>query len=360
MESRTISKGILRALAFLAILYGISLFLLKVKTLLIYLLISSIITLISKPIVHFLNKKVKFPKTLSVILTLSIYTGIAIAFISLFTPLISKQSENLSLLNSEGFKTKISYFLQEADKYLLSKNINILNQLKEIDFMPAFKNIPNIVNTVLSSLGSLGIALFSILFISFFLMSDDVILKRGFFVFISKKNVYKMARSLEKLKDLLSRYFIGLTIQIGVLFIIYSITLSIFHIENAIVIAVLCASLNLIPYIGPLIGGILMMILVATNNLDLNFQAEIIPVTGYVMIGYIFAQLIDNFLSQPLIFSKSVKSHPLEIFLIILIFGNLFGIIGMVISVPAYTVIKVIVQEFYSQNKIVQYLNKHH
>ena len=359
MESKTISKGILRALATLVIIVAIGWFFLKIQTLVIYLIVSAIITLISKPLIVFLNKKLRFPNTLAAICVLAIYSGIAIAFTSLFAPLISKQSENISLLNSAGFKSKITHVVQEIDNYLLSKNINVLNQIKEIDFMPAFKNIPEIINGVLGSLGSLGIALFSIVFISFFFMVDTTIIKKSLFVFVSKKNVYKAARSLETIKELLSRYFIGLSIQISVLFIIYSIVLSIFSIDNAIVIAVLCALLNLIPYIGPLIGGFLMLILVATNNLDLDFQSEILPTTSYVMTGYFIAQMIDNFISQPLIFSKSVKSHPLEIFLIILIFGNLFGIIGMVVSVPAYTAIKVIVQEFYSKNKIVQYLNKH-
>ena len=106
--------------------------------------------------------------------------------------------------------------------------------------------------------------------------------------------------------------------------------LLIFGIENAIVIAFLCALLNLIPYVGPLIGGLLMLVLTMTENIQLDFQSQILPTTLYVMIGYVIAQLVDNFFSQPFIFSKSVKSHPLEIFLVILISGILFGVLGMV------------------------------
>jgi predicted PurR-regulated permease PerM len=74
--------------------------------------------------------------------------------------------------------------------------------------------------------------------------------------------------------------------------------------------------------------------------------------------GYVIAQLIDNFFSQPYIFSKSVKSHPLEIFLIIIIGGLLFGITGMILAVPSYTVLKVILKEFLSENRIVRSLTK--
>ena len=76
------------------------------------------------------------------------------------------------------------------------------------------------------------------------------------------------------------------------------------------------------------------------------------------MIGFIIAQLVDNFFSQPFIFSKSVKSHPLEIFLIIIIFGLLFGITGLIIAIPLYTAIKVIAKEFWSEYRIVKRLTK--
>lgn len=101
-----------------------------------------------------------------------------------------------------------------------------------------------------------------------------------------------------------------------------------------------------------------MLVLTMTENIGLNFQTEIVPTTLYVMTGYIIAQLIDNFLSQPIIFSKSVKSHPLEIFLVIIIGGILFGVMGMVVAVPTYTAIKVILKEFLSDNKVVRSLTK--
>ena len=101
-----------------------------------------------------------------------------------------------------------------------------------------------------------------------------------------------------------------------------------------------------------------MILLTMTSSLEYDFQTHILPVTTYVLFGYIVAQLIDNFFSQPIIFSKSVKSHPLEIFLIIVIGGLLFGITGMIFAVPSYTVIKVVLKEFLSENPIVKSLTK--
>jgi predicted PurR-regulated permease PerM len=101
-----------------------------------------------------------------------------------------------------------------------------------------------------------------------------------------------------------------------------------------------------------------MLTLTMTSNLEYDFQTVILPTTIWVFIGYVVAQMIDNFFSQPIIFSKSVKSHPLEIFLIIIIGGLLFGIAGMIIAVPTYTALKVIFKEYYSDNQIIKQLTK--
>jgi predicted PurR-regulated permease PerM len=103
---------------------------------------------------------------------------------------------------------------------------------------------------------------------------------------------------------------------------------------------------------------VLAALLTMLNNLGNDFQTEILPVTIYVLIGFWIVQLIDNNVSQPVIFSKSVSSHPLEIFLVILIAGFLSGILGMIIAVPLYTILKVIGKEFFPENKVIQLLTK--
>jgi predicted PurR-regulated permease PerM len=183
-------------------------------------------------------------------------------------------------------------------------------------------------------------------------------MEKSIYVLVNDNSESKLRNSLKTIQNLLSRYFIGLVFQITIIFIIYTMVLVIFGIENAIVIAFLCALLNLIPYVGPIIGGILMLFLSMSSNLGEDFQTVILPTTIYVMIGYIIAQLIDNFLSQPLIFSNSVKSHPLEIFLVIMIAGILFGVTGMIVAIPTYTAIKVILKAFLADNKIVKSLTK--
>jgi predicted PurR-regulated permease PerM len=147
-------------------------------------------------------------------------------------------------------------------------------------------------------------------------------------------------------------------LQLAIVFILYLIVLSIFGISNAFIIAFLCAVLNIIPYIGPLIASLIAAVLTMISHLGNDFQTDTLPTTIYILIGFWIVQLIDNNLSQPIIFSKSVSSHPLEIFLVILIAGFLSGILGMVIAVPLYTILKVIGKEFFPNNIVIQLITK--
>jgi predicted PurR-regulated permease PerM len=189
-------------------------------------------------------------------------------------------------------------------------------------------------------------------------LKDSHLQKSIILALVNDKITGRVEKSIEKTKNLLSRYFLGLLLQISILLVIYSIVLALFNVENAFIIAFLCALLNLIPYLGPIVGAILMMLLTMSSFIGSDFSSVIIPKTLYVMIGFLIGQIIDNFISQPFIFSNSVKSHPLEIFIVILASGTLIGPVGMIIAIPLYTTLKVIAQEFFLENKIVKSLTK--
>ena len=354
-KTKDISNGILRALGIIIGIALLLLFLFRISSVLVYIAISGVVSLIGRPITIFLRRKLKFKNTIAVVVTMLLLLSILFGTAAMFIPLIKSQGENLALLNFNELEANFNFLIKEINTYLSSHNIDLFKTLQDSDILSKLNvnAIPDLLNTVLSMLGSLSIGLFSVLFISFFFLKDSKLLEDGILVFVPNQKEGRLKKSFEKIKNLLSRYFIGLVFQILILFIIYTITLLIFGIKNAVVIAFLCALLNLIPYVGPLIGGIIMMVLSMSSNLGHDFQTVILPKTSYVMIGYFIAQLIDNFISQPLIFSNSVKSHPLEIFLIIVIGGLLFGVVGMIVAVPTYTAIKVIAKEFMSSNKIV-------
>ena len=360
MTSKTIANGILRAVGVLVAVALLLWFLYQIRSVLVYICLAAIIALIGRPVVVFLRRRLKFGNSLAVVTTISLMFAVFLGIMSLFIPLIAKQSKNLSLLNMNGLQSNFEELFNQAKDYFSARGIDLLTTLEEMDWLSKidYKAVPDFLNHIFGALGSFSIGLFSVLFISFFFLKDSSMFDRSLMSLVKNSDESRLKNSVTKIRNLLTRYFLGLLGQVTVLFVLYTVILLIFGIENAVVIAFLCALLNLIPYVGPLIGGALMLLLSMSSNIGADFQTVILPTTIYVMIGFVVVQLIDNFVNQPLIFSSSVKSHPLEIFLIIIIGGLLLGIVGMVVAVPAYTAIKVIAKEFLSEYKVVQKLTK--
>lgn len=364
MTSKTISNGILRAIGIFTAIIVLLYFLYQIQSVLAYLAIAAVIALIGRPIVLFLRRKLKFPNTIAVITSMLIMVGILAGIIALFVPLISEQGKNLSLLNIDDLQNNLNILYKEITNYLGLSTVAVNEVLQEAHIEKNILSglnigfIPNFLNSFLNILSSASIGLFSVLFISFFFLKDSKLFQNGLLMFVPNTKEKGTVNSIEKINNLLSRYFLGLLLQIFILFVIYTIVLLIVGIENAIVIAFLCALFNVIPYVGPIIGGVLMVILTMTSNLGADFSTVILPKAGYVLIGLAIGQLVDNFFSQPFIFSNSVKSHPLEIFLVIIIAGLIFGVVGMIVAVPGYTAIKVILKEFLSDNKLVKSLTQ--
>lgn len=364
MDSTTSSKfiafGILRALGIIGGILVLLWFLWSIQSVILYIGLAAVISLIGRPLALFLKNKLRFPNTLAVIITLVLIVMVLLGITYLTIPIAIEQGENLSKINVEEVRGNLEALNTQVSEYFGIERVNLLERVQSLDYVKNFnvEIIPEFVNNIFGTLGNIMIGIFSILFIAFFLLKDARLLEEGILVFAKKRDEQKFSKAFASIKQLLSRYFIGLVGQVTILFILYSILLLIVGVENALIIAFFCALLNLIPYLGPAIGSVLMMAFVISSHLDSDFTAVILPKLIIVAIGYAIVQLIDNFINQPLIFGKSVKSHPLEIFIIILIAGLLFGILGLVLAVPTYTAIKVISKEFLSEYKIVQKLTR--
>ncbi len=360
MFSGFVPNSLLKSIIYLISLILVGYIIYELKIIIGYIIIASILTLLARPVVKLLTSKLKFGSTLASIVAISFILIVISGVISLLIPLVLEQGKNLSLLNVNAFQDKINTLYTEFNDYLNKFNIDLNQSLIDIEGLTknSVEAIPVLLNSVGSILGSITLGILSVIFITFFLLKDGEYFEKLFVQLFPTKMKKRIEKSLIEIKVLLSRYFLGLLFQITILFTIYTIILLIFGVKDAVVIAFLCALLNLIPYIGPLIGIILMSFLTMTSYLGQDFSSVIIPKTIYVIIGYVFAQLIDNFLSQPYIFSNSIKSHPLEIFLVILSGGILFGIGGMILAIPLYTVIKVFLKVFFSNNALVKKLTK--
>lgn len=360
MTSKIIANGILKAVGVIVGICVILFFLYKIQSVIVYLLIAGFLSLVGRPIMKFLKGKLKFNETLAVITTMFLFIILILGIVGLFIPLVLEQSENLSLLDVNLLQSNIEQIYLEVVNNLGLNPSDVEAKFKDSKFMSQLNLdfIPEILNSLISGLGTFSIGLFSVLFILFFFLKDNRIFTTSIVAFFPQSEDRRLKHSFAKIKDLLSRYFSGLILQILILFTIYSITLFIFGIENALVIATLCALLNIIPYVGPLISAVLIILLTISSNIGQDFMDIILPKTIYVVIGFVIAQLVDNFFSQPIIFAKSVKSHPLEIFLIIIISGLLFGIPGLIVAIPLYTALKVIAKEFFNEYRVVKKLTK--
>jgi len=355
MVSKIITNGILNALKKIIIFSLIIYFFYLIRPILIYLSISLVITIILSPLLLFLKTRLKFNNSIAAITSMSGLILIIGLLIKSFIPLLVEQARNLSLLNSTELQSSVNNIIEKYSDLYFTNDSNFINSIvnsklfNQIDL----SYITDLLNSIIASLGSFSIGIFTIIFITFFFLKDSEIIINKIKLLIPKAMKSNVNKSISQINHLLSRYFLALIIQITILFILYLILLAIVGINNILIIAFLCALLNLIPYIGPLISGFLLTILTLTNYIDIDFGSIIVSKTVYVVIGFVIVQAIDNFLIQPILFSKSVKSHPLEIFLVILVFGYIFGVTGLILAVPCYTIIKVILRTVYSKNLVV-------
>ncbi|MBU2948859.1 AI-2E family transporter [Zobellia uliginosa] len=364
MKSTEIANGILKAIAVITGFVLLLFLIYELQSIVAYLVISGVVALIGRPIVMRLKKHFRIPNVAAVILTMLILTALFGGIIMLLVPLLTEQGKNLYLFDFGIIQKEFDKLYIMVSEYFgtTKKVVEDLVEDATLD-KDGVKTlgkdlVPSVFKSILQVLDNIGIGLFSVLFISFFFLKDSNIIQRSILTSVPDNHRIKTMRSIAKIKNLLSRYFVGLLFQLFILFSLYAITLILVGLENAVLIAFMCALFNIIPYLGPMIGAIIMVMFTITSNPGVDFSTIILPKVGYVLLGVTIGQLIDNFFSQPIIFSNSVKSHPLEIFLVILGAGLLFGIVGMMLAVPGYTVIKVILHQFVSKNKIVTALTR--
>ena len=354
MTSNTIAQGILKAVGIIVGIVLLALALYKLQNIIIYIVLAAVVALIGRPIVGFLKRRLKFKNTWATVTTIAIIMSFFAGIISLFVPLLISQGKNLASIDFKALNDNVHRFL---DNLLHSLGMGRMeSQAGNIPELLNMEDVSSVLNGFIGVISNIGIGLFSVLFIAFFFIKDGTAINNSFLSLVSPRRLPKVRKTLEDIKTLLSRYFVGLFLQLSVIFILLTIVLLIFGVKDALIIAFLCALLNLIPYVGPIIGAVVISVLTISNFMDADLQSVILPKTLYVFLGFLFTQFIDNVFSQPIIFSNSMKSSPLEIFIVTMVIGTLFGIAGMVVAIPAYTVLKVILKAVFPNNKLVQLL----
>jgi predicted PurR-regulated permease PerM len=233
--------------------------------------------------------------------------------------------------------------------------------IQKVQELVDFGKVGGIVGSVASLVVDLFVALFSVTFISFFFIKEEGLFDRIICALVPDKHELTLNKTLNEIKELLSRYFVGLLIEmIGVALIDFLGLWLIARLDfsYAIGIAFIAGLLNVIPYVGPIIGEVIGVVfgIVLKLGTGAGLAVNIWLFALIILAIMLSAQLIDNLISQPLIYSTSIKAHPLEIFIVLLMAGHIGGTVGMLVAIPAYTVVRVVAIRFFYRYKIIQRL----
>ncbi len=329
-----------------------------------YVLISWIISMVGDPILKFLLFKFKllkfsFGKSLAALLTITIIFTAVGSILWFFVPIVLQQAVILSKVDFNSISLALQEPIDKFNTWLRSLGLepgpSAADQVKSLVgnyFDP--QKLSGFFGNLLGQAGHLIIALFSIIFISFFFLKERNLFKQMVISAVPAQTIKKVRTVIEVVSNLLTRYFGGIVLQMLILMVLITAGLSIIGINNALLIAVFYAIINIIPYVGPVIGAAFGCLLTISSNLEMNFYNQTFPLLIKVLIVFAIVKILDDFIIQPFIFSKRVQAHPLEIFLVIMIGARVDGILGMVLAIPTYTIFRVIAKEFLSEFRIIR------
>jgi predicted PurR-regulated permease PerM len=337
------------------------------RNIVVYILVSGVFSVIGRPLVDLFCririKKLYFPRWLSALFTLIIIWGFIILFFVIFIPLVTRQINYFSTIDSEKIVQLAEGPINKVENLFRVFNKEITSELSIQDYIAGkvsgvlnINMIQSFLGSLLSILGNVLIAIFSITFITFFFLKDQQLFFESILMWVPDKYVDNVNRALYSIKRLLTRYFIGIVIQSTCIMILITVGMTIAGIDfqQALVMGLILGILNVIPYVGPWLGLFIAIIMGVASHINQDFTTVVVPLVTYMIIVEAITHLIDNIVFQPVIFSNSVKAHPLEIFIVVLVAGFAAGIPGMILGIPAYTVLRVFAREFFYNFKAVQ------
>jgi predicted PurR-regulated permease PerM len=311
-----------------------------ITTLFFPILIAGFLFFLFNPIVVFLAKR-KVPKGLAIVL-------IYVVFIGLISLLIGTVGPSLSLQVTDLVNDIPSYF-KELSKFIENMSETVWFQwTMQQDYVSLDKvgntiqnylttlpsNITNSLSSVFSVVTNVALVAVTVPFILFYMLKDGHKFSGALLKFVPKAYHKSGATVLTDTMETLATYiqgqllvclFVGVGTFIGYLII---------DLPYAILFALVCAVTNIIPYVGPFLGGAPAFIVALIHS---PTQALL------VVVIILIVQQLDGNLISPLVIGKKLNTHPLTIIIILLVAGNLAGILGMILAVPTYSVAKTII-----------------
>ena len=332
-----------------------------------YILISVIVAFVGRPIVDALGR-VKIGEWrpgngLKATIALIAIWSVAILFFYWIVPLVYGEFNSIKSWDAEGLIKSLDAPLTTAEEYLRSFGLVKGDaDLKSTITMAAgsvfsLTGLTDIFSKFAGALSTIAIGVFSVTFISFFFLKDSGLFTKMILTFSPTKYEEQVKSALNSCEKLLVRYSVGLLLEMLAVMTLNTIGLSIvgLDIKQALVIAMITGLMVIIPYIGPIIGMLVgLSIVVVTDMGTMDFTTQLLPRLIYMEIVFLLTKGFDVFIFQPYVYGNSVHAHPLEVFLILLVAGSVAGIPGMIFAIPAYTILRVVLVEFFSKYNLVQ------
>ena len=329
-----------------------------------YILVATILSLIGRPLVRNLDKikfrNFKFPHTLSAVITLLVLFGAVIGLFALVIPLLINQADQFSAIDTqavlEAYRPQLSEIKVFLLKYQMIKPDQDIETLiiEKVTSVIGKTNVQEIMGSIIDVMGNAFVAVFATAFITFFFLKNERMLLNAIMMATPIDLQTEVKHVYIKTIRLLSRYFTGLLLDLTIVITLITIGMWAFGFHNALTIGIFAGMMNVVPYIGPIIGAGIALVLGLTGNMDPGAYQQVLPLTLEILGVLIAVNLLDAFLIQPTIYSKRVKAHPLEIFLVIMISGSAAGVLGMILAIPTYTVLRIVAKEFLSKYHFVR------
>lgn len=298
------------------------------------LVISFTLTFILRPVVDSIEN-LGVVRWLAVLLVFVALGSIAVVGIMLLFPVISSQVGQITAAFS---KERLTVMLNDLSVQVSSSVPFLKSDAIREQLNSSLVTFGNVASEALAGLLGTVASLAIVPFITFFMLSDYYNMQKSFIRNMPNKYFEMSLNILYKIEDQLSKYIRGTVIESVIVGIIYSIIYFFLGINYATVLGLIGGFTNVIPFAGPFIGAIPVLLITIVQFGDLRM---LIPVA----IATVAVQQIDQMLIQPSVFSKIMDINPLAMFLVILIGNETLGVMGMVLAVPIYTVILVTAKE---------------
>ncbi len=301
-------------------------------------IIAALIAYILDPLATFLEYKGLSRTMATTVLFLAIAAIIAAIFSFLIPPLIYEiQLIERSISSGEAvrFFTKIEAAITEKIPFVDVSSMNLQDS-----FSKALSSISSSFFSIIGSVVSVITTLVIIPFAVFFLLKDGQELKKAFISLVPNRYFEMVLSMLHKIDEQLGGYLRGQFFDALIIGILSTFALWLLDVPYFLLIGIFAGLANMIPYVGPLAGAVTALVVVLVND---GSNQQLI----FVLLAFVIIQLIDNVLVQPLVVARTVNLHPLVVIFAVIIGGQFFGILGMLLAVPSAGIIKVLGSQLY-------------